>query len=150
MTPKTRKGKAPGPDNGPRSSGEPVEPTEFKLERDLRALAPPRIDPRLTTFSPLERAAETLLYSVLRAEFWLSPKGLLREWLRRILQLAIAVLVPLLIFAPMISTLLEKFAGWSVQAVVIATNLSKIPIKLSSGVAVTTAGFLLLRWLFRR
>ncbi|MEA3208563.1 MAG: hypothetical protein QOE70_1620 [Chthoniobacter sp.] len=141
MTPKTSKRKTRSLD---------AAPTHTLEVQSVASLAPPRIDPDLTTLDPIERAAETLRYSALRTEYWLSPKGLLREWLRRILQLGVAVLVPLLIFAPLISVLLEKCAGWSAQAVVIAANLSKVPVKLSSGVALTAVGVLLLRWLFRR
>jgi len=118
--------------------------------RTKATLALPRIDPELIHLGAIERTAETLRYSALRAEHWLSPNGLLREWLRRILQLAVAVVVPVLVFAPVITALLKRMAAWSADAVIVAQNLSQIPLKLSSGVVISVVGYLLLRWLMRK
>ena len=45
-------------------------------------LVVPAVDPELPALPAPSRCAEVLRYSVLRAEFWLSPGGSLREWLR--------------------------------------------------------------------
>jgi hypothetical protein len=152
MTPKTKRQNKPQPalpantaipSPAVTNAGGMQVQTKTKLEL-------PGIDPELTRLGAIERTAETLRYSALRAEHWLSPTGLLREWLRRILQLAVAVVVPVLVFAPVITALLKRLAAWSADAVIVAQNLSQIPLKLSSGVMISVVGYLLLRWLMRK
>jgi hypothetical protein len=130
MTPKTKRQNKPQPalpantaipSPAVTNAGGMQVQTKTKLEL-------PGIDPELTRLGAIERTAETLRYSALRAEHWLSPTGLLREWLRRILRLA----------------------AWSADAVIVAQNLSQIPLKLSSGVMISVVGYLLLRWLMRK
>lgn len=114
------------------------------------AIHPPRVDPMLTRLDHLPRAAEVLRYTVQRMEHWLSPQGLLREWFRRNLRLALAVTLPLLLFAPAMTLLLTHATQWSAQLLDVAGNLAQIPGKISPGVMITAAGCLLLRWLMRR
>jgi len=114
------------------------------------AIDPPQVYPRLTKLRPLPRAGEVLRFTVHRAEHWLSPGGLLREWVRHNLRLAFVVTIPLLMFAPAMSLLLSHATDWSAQLLDIAGNLAQIPRRISPGVMITAAGCLLLRWLTRR
>ncbi len=114
------------------------------------AIDPPQVYPRLTKLRPLPRAGEVLRYTFHRAEHWLSPGGLLREWVRHNLRLALVVTIPLLIFAPALTLMMTHATEWSAQLLDIAGNLAQIPRRISPGVLITAAGCLLLRWLTRR
>ena len=48
----------------------------------VERLHQPAVDQYLVRLTPLERGAEIIRYSVLRAEYWVSPGGLLRAVLR--------------------------------------------------------------------
>src|ERR1700688_4733487 len=78
----------------------------------LTPLDSPRIDPQLTKLTPLERAAEVLRYSVLRAEYWLSPNGAMRQRVRFALRIWIYVMIAALI-APGITTVIQHVTGWT-------------------------------------
>src|SRR5438105_3542182 len=91
MTRKTKSSNSieaqPGGDNSTSLIKEPATQTRswlgrIKAQWQLQPLEKPRPDPELLRMGPLERSAETLRYSLPRAEFWLSPKGSLRQWLR--------------------------------------------------------------------
>src|SRR5947207_3328321 len=56
--------------------------SETQGPSELTQLNPPRVDPKLSNLTPLERAAEVLRYSFLRAEYWLSPNGAMRQRVR--------------------------------------------------------------------
>ncbi len=43
---------------------------------------PPTVDPDLPHLDALTRSAESIRYSILSFEFWISPNGQVREWLR--------------------------------------------------------------------
>src|SRR5881396_2307949 len=77
---------------------------------ELIQLNPPRVDPQLTKLTPLERAAEVLRYSVLRAEYWLSPDGAMRERVRFALRLWVYVVIAALI-APGVTAVIQHVTG---------------------------------------
>src|SRR6266403_1897803 len=79
---------------------------------ELAQLDPPRIDPQLTNLTPLERAAEVLRYSVLRAEYWLSPDGVMRQRVRFALRLWVYVVIAALI-APGVTAVIQHITGWT-------------------------------------
>src|SRR5438270_12835190 len=83
---------------------------------ELTQLTPPRVDPKLTNLTPLERAAEVLRYSVLRAEYWLSPEDAMRQRVRFALRLWIYVMMAALI-APAITAVIEHVTGWTAISV---------------------------------
>lgn len=112
-------------------------------------LPPPRVDPTLGSQHFVPRTAVVLRHTLLRFEYWLSPSGLLREWIRRCLLLAVFVAIPALCVAPMVTTLLEHLTAWSAALLEICSNLAQIPGRLSAGVLIALAGGLLLRWLLR-
>ena len=109
-------------------------------------LAAPQVDPGLPRLHPLQRSAEVLRYTAQRTERWLSPKGLLREWLRRNTRLALVVAIPLIVLAPVITLLLDKLQGWSASALQIASNLAQMPVLTA---ALLLSALVLCRWLLR-
>ncbi|MDB6117694.1 MAG: hypothetical protein JWO08_1475 [Verrucomicrobiaceae bacterium] len=111
-------------------------------------LGPPHVDPALPQLSGLERAAEVLRYTAQCTEHWLSPHGTLREWFRRNLRLAFAVVIPLLVMAPVVTLLFDQLRGWSASALDIATNLARMP-AVTFTMLLSAAGVFLYRWLLR-
>jgi len=112
-------------------------------------LTPPLMDRSLAQQSHPMRTAMVLHYTLHRFEFWLSPNGLLREWCRRCLLLALFVAVPLLCFSPLVTVFLEHLITWSAALLQTCSNLAQIPGRLSTSVLIALSGGLLLRWLLR-
>ncbi|MBB5031567.1 hypothetical protein [Prosthecobacter vanneervenii] len=75
-------------------------------------LSEPVIDEELPNLSAIERSAEVISFTCRRAEYWLSPQGTLREWLKFNLRLAIGIAVPALLVAPLVTLALERFNLW--------------------------------------
>lgn len=87
--------------------------------------APPRkpeIDPEFFELKTLERAAEAMRYQSARLESWLSPAGILREWLRVCLRLAVALLIPGLLLVPL-SLILNEMVECAAFMQILARNL---------------------------
>jgi len=113
-------------------------------------IAPPIIDPDLERLAPIERAGEVLRYTLCRAEYWLSPGGLLREWLRFNLRLALWLGIPALVLTPVITVLLTTAVTWSGILVEIAKKLVLLPAWLGAALLAMTALGVLWRFLFGR
>lgn len=75
-------------------------------------LPAPLVDVDLPVLSPIERAAEVIRYVLTRLEYWLSPKGALREYIKLNLLASVCVAVPVLLVAPLVTITLERFKGW--------------------------------------
>ena len=116
---------------------------------ELTQLNPPRIDPKLSTLPPLERAAEVLRYSILRAEYWLSPEGAMRQRIRFALRLWIYVVIAALI-APAVTAVIRQITGWTAMSADIVQNIAQIPLGLGKFLLACFALVLLFRLLFRR
>jgi hypothetical protein len=93
-------------------------------------IPPPFVDPDLEKLSGVERSAEVVRYSILSLEFWLSPKGWLREWLRLNWKLGLVLLIPVLLVVPIITFALGQFCIWA--ALIAATTSSIILFPLSA------------------
>ena len=112
-------------------------------------LNPPRVDPQLTKLTPLERAAEALRYSVLRAEYWLSPDGVMRRRIRLAVRLWVYVAVAALI-VPTIESLIQHITGWTAMSAEAVKNITEIPLGLGKFLLASFAVVILFRLLFRR
>ena len=75
-------------------------------------LAVPQVDESLTSLTPIERSAEVFRYTFVKAEYWVSPGGWMREWLRFNVRLALLLAMPALLVAPLISTALKQLTAW--------------------------------------
>ncbi len=72
----------------------------------------PVVDHELHRLSGIERAAEVLRFMLHRLEYWLSPLGHLREFLKLNLRFAIAIAIPVLMVAPLVTMALDQFKAW--------------------------------------
>lgn len=66
--------------------------TDF-MRWDPRPLAPPETSTALDSENPVVRSAEVCRYTAKRAEFSVSPDGVLREWARLVLRQTLALLI---------------------------------------------------------
>jgi hypothetical protein len=122
------------------TTSEPSGPTQ---------LNPPRVNRQLTSLTPLERAAEVLRYSVLRAEYWLSPDGVMRQRVRFAVRLWVYVMIAALI-APGITAVIQRVTGWTAMSAEIVRNITEIPLGLGKFLLACFALMILFRLLFRR
>ena len=114
------------------------------------AVEPPRVDPQLEQLGSIERASEALRYSALRAEHWLSPRGMLREYFRLNLKLALFLGIPTLVLTPILTLLLSTAVTCSAILVEIARNLVLIPAWLGTALLAFTGIAFLWRLIFGR
>ena len=116
---------------------------------ELIQLTPPRVDPKLISLTPLERAAEVIRYSVLRAEYWLSPEGAMRQRIRFAVRLWVYVMIAALI-APSVTAVIQHVTGWTTMSAEIVQNIAEIPLGLGKFLLACFAVMILFRLLFRR
>lgn len=98
----------------------------------------------------MERAGEVMRYSIRRAEYWLSPRGTLREWLRLNLKLALFLGIPAVLLTPIITLVLTSAVTWSGILAEIARNLVLIPAWLGTALLIITGIGFLWRLIFGR
>jgi hypothetical protein len=117
--------------------------------RPIVPLDSPRINPSLTKLNAIERAAEVLRYSVLRAEYWLSPDGAMRQQIRVAVRVWLYVMAAALI-APGITAVIQHVTGWTAMSAEIVRNIAEIPLGLGKLLLACFAVVILFRLLFRR
>jgi len=115
-----------------------------------RPLDPPIVEAELENLDALERSTEVIRYSILSTEYWLSPKGTLREWARFNLKILAVLGIPGLLIVPVVTCLLTEFVTWSALLVEIATNLAVLPSALLLAVLLFSALAFVIRKLFTR
>jgi hypothetical protein len=89
-------------------------------------------------------------YSILSLEFWLSPLGRLREWVRLNGKLSAVLLIPALLILPLVTWILVQIAGWIGILIGMAGNLILLPIVALLATAAITGVILLIRLIFGR
>ncbi len=97
-----------------------------------------------------QRSAEVMRYSILSLEFWLSPLGRLREWVRLNGKVSAVLLIPTLLILPLITWVLAQIANWLEMLISISGNLIVFPIVALVAIAAVTGSILLLRAIFGR
>lgn len=113
-------------------------------------IVPPKVDPELPILSGVERSAEVFRYSMLSTEYWLSPKGRLREWLRLNARLASILIVPMLLVVPIITFTLGQFKTWAELLAVTTSTMVLFPLSAILVVALVSALVYACRSLSRR
>jgi hypothetical protein len=112
-------------------------------------LKQPTVDPDLTVLSAIERSAEVIRYSAGRLEYWLSPRGELRAWFKLNLLLALLLVVPVLLVAPVVTLFLSTVATWSQYVLAVAVNILMTLLTLIAIAAILSGAFFLARLLRR-
>ncbi|MDP4899028.1 MAG: hypothetical protein NWR03_14760 [Akkermansiaceae bacterium] len=85
-------------------------PAGFEGVQNPVPLPPPVVDPDLERLNWPERVAEVSRYGVLCAEYWLSQRGTLWEWLRLNLWAAIVLTVAAILLIPPVTAVLKGAA----------------------------------------
>ncbi len=110
-----------------------------------KEIEPPQIDPELPKLTALQRSAEVIRYWINGIEYWVSPKGIIREWFRWNLWVAILLGIPAFLVVPIVTLLFSQLASWSMLFVEIAINLVMFPITILLALAVLSAIYFLIR-----
>ena len=77
-------------------------------------LSVPSVDHELPSLSGIERSAEVLRFMMHKLEYWLSPLGHLREFIKLNIGVTLAIAIPVLMVAPLITMALDQFKAWIV------------------------------------
>ena len=70
------------------------------------------VNASLDQMNGLQRATESFHYVVLSIEYWISPNGHIREWLRRNVLLCAWLIVPAVFVMPVVGFILWQFTMW--------------------------------------
>lgn len=92
------------------------------------SLPEPRVDPGLANFTALERSAEVFRYAFCRLEYWLSPEGWLREWLRLNLRIGVLLAIPSLLVVPLVTFALGQLSAWSAMLAETTSRMILFPL----------------------
>jgi hypothetical protein len=122
----------------------------WTLRWNPQPISRPHVDPALLKLSSLQRAIESIRFFVLHAEYWISPDGLLREWLRLMLKLTLLIASPTLLLLPLLTLLLWQLAVCSAYLVIIATNLILFPLAALLAIAAVGIVVVVIRALISR
>jgi hypothetical protein len=112
-------------------------------------ITPPTVDPDLEHLNGVQRSAEVLRYSILSIEWWISPNGRLREWLRLNGKGSAILLIPALLILPLVGFILWQLLWWALMLVSLAGKLIVLPIAALIDVAVSKGAILLLKTILR-
>ncbi len=97
-----------------------------------------------------QRSAEVIRYSILSVEYWLSPLGRLREWVRLNSKLSMVLLIPGILVLPLVSWIVYLIAGWAAMLVALAGNLIVLPIAVLIVLVCVRAVICVLKAIFSR
>lgn len=97
---------------------------------DPKPVPEPRVDPDLPELPWPARSAEVIRYGLARAEHWLSPGGLLREWLRLNLWGALVLSAAAVLVVPAVTAVLKGAVTWSALGADIVANVTSAALKL--------------------
>lgn len=91
---------------------------------------PPTVDPDLEKLNGPQRTAEVLRYTILSLEWWLSPNGRLREWLKLQGKISSILLIPAVLVIPLVTFIIWQGAIWVALLVQIAGGLIVLPLAI--------------------
>ena len=93
----------------------------------------------------LNRATESWRFNILSLEYWLSPSGVLRQFIQLVIWMAILLLTPVLLIFPLITFILGTLVKWTVLLTSIAWKLIVLPILVLIGAIVTAFNWLMFK-----
>ncbi len=103
---------------------------------------------KLGELDPLTRSAESIRYSILSIEFWVSNDGQVREWLRHNGRLALVLAIPVLAVLPLITFALGQLVAWMSALVSISGKLIVLPLLALVALFALLVVVGIIRWLF--
>ncbi len=94
----------------------------------MKIVVRPTVDPNFQRMNGLQRAAESFRYVLLRWEHWVSPRGDIREWLRRNSYASAWLLIPAIFVMPIVGLILWQVIGLLSMFASIAAKLIVLPV----------------------
>jgi hypothetical protein len=88
----------------------------------------PLVNKNLSKLDGLTRSTESIRYFLLNVEYWISPDGRVREWLRYNVLLFILLVIPAIFVMPAIGLILWQLTGWLSMLQTIGIRLIVLPI----------------------
>ena len=83
---------------------------------------------QLHRMNALQRSTESFRYVLLSTEQWISPNGLLREWLRNNVRVGAWLFIPSVLVMPAVSLILWQLTGWLTMLTTIFEQLIFLPL----------------------
>ena len=93
-----------------------------------KEITPPTVDPELKQLDGPQRLAEVVRYTLLSVEWWLSPNGRLREWVRFNGKISSVLLIPAVLVMPLVTLIIWQVGKWLSWLVGIAGYLILLPL----------------------
>jgi hypothetical protein len=115
-----------------------------------KPIAEPKPDTDLETMNAPQRSAEVIRYSLASLEFWMSPLGQMREYVRLNARLCMILLIPSALVLPLVSWIIYLVAGWVAMLVGLAGKLIVLPIAALLAVVSFKGVIYVLKAMFRR
>ena len=78
----------------------------------MTPICKPVVNTQLNQMNGLQRAAESFCYTILSIEYWISPDGAIRSWLRMNSRLCVWMIIPGVVVIPVVSLILWQLAFW--------------------------------------
>lgn len=101
---------------------------KLKQSWHAKQVEQPRVDPELENLNGLTRSVESIRYSILSIEFWISPNGQVREWLRQMTGVASWLAVPAVLVLPLVVLILWQIVKAVTMLVAIAGKMIVFPV----------------------
>ena len=121
-----------------------------RCEWEPKPVTPPLVDPQMPHLHPLSRSAESIIFSLLSFEFWISPSGQVREWLRHNSRLAVILAIPVFLVMPIVTFGLWQLVSWLTAITSIAGKLIVLPILIVLVAIVLCVAMRVLRMVLRK
>ena len=90
-----------------------MQPEENKWLTVREPLQPPAIYPHLEELNAVVRSTECLRHLILSIEFWISPSGRLRQWMKLNISLAVSCSFQPLFLCPSSAAFCMRWMGGS-------------------------------------
>jgi hypothetical protein len=126
-----------------------VSPWRQFLQRHWQPtpIEPPIADAEIEKLNGLQRSAEVFRFNLLSLEWWLSPNGRLREWLKLHGKISSILLIPAVLVVPLVTFILWQIATWIAFLVQIAGGLIVLPLAALAAAILITGVVILTRML---
>ena len=117
----------------------------FRRHWNPNSIEPPKVDLEFEELGATTRAAEVIRFSFLSLEWWLSPQGKLREWLKLNGRIASILVIPAVLVMPLVTLIIYQVAKWMGWLVSIAGHIILFPLVAMAGIVVSLVVVAILR-----
>ena len=94
----------------------------------MKPICKPVVSIQLERMNGLQRTAEAFRYSLLSLEFWISPEGNIRQWMKANARFVAFMAAPTFMAFPVVTVALWEVESWVNSLTAIAGKLIVLPI----------------------